>query len=108
VEASAHTGSGQAFLVEHFRPGARSHDLELTVVRLRQTAAVMVAEGKWLRCVSSTIVPGDESLLCLFESAGEELVREAYARAGEVFERISSALDASGAGRDLSAGESSV
>jgi hypothetical protein len=87
------TEAYHAFLVEHFRPGARPRDLEQTVARLRVAAAAMSSEGKRLRCVSSTIVPSDESLLCLFESVGEELVREAYLRAGEAFERISAAVE---------------
>jgi len=42
--------------------------------------------------VRSTIVPGDEFFLCIFDAASEELVREAYARAGITFQRISTAL----------------
>ncbi len=36
--------------------------------------------------------PGDESFLCVFEAASEDVVREAYARAGLSFERISTAI----------------
>lgn len=38
--------------------------------------------GRGVRYVRSTIVPGDEALMSLFEAASEALVREAYARAG--------------------------
>jgi hypothetical protein len=40
----------------------------------------------------STIVPADESLLCVLEASCEELVRETLARAGVPFERLSTAI----------------
>lgn len=49
-----------------------------------------------MRFVRSTIVPRDESWLCVFEAASEELVRETYARAGIPFERISPAISLEG------------
>jgi Protein of unknown function (DUF4242) len=52
----------------------------------------MEREGKEVRYLRSTIVPVDESFTCVFEAATEELVREAYARAGIPFERISRAI----------------
>jgi hypothetical protein len=42
--------------------------------------------------VRSTIVPADESFLCVIDAASERLVRDAYARAGVALERISPAL----------------
>ena len=52
----------------------------------------MEREGKPVRHVRATIVPVDESFLCVFEAPPEELVREADARAGVPFERISAAI----------------
>jgi hypothetical protein len=52
----------------------------------------MTRAGKAVRCLRSTIVPADESFLCVIEAASEELAREAYARAGVSFDRISPAL----------------
>jgi len=82
----------QTYLVEHYRPGLDVEQLRRSVSRLRDTARAMEREGKAVRCVRSTIVPGDESFLCVFEATSEELVREAYARAGIPFERISTAI----------------
>jgi Nickel responsive protein SCO4226-like len=82
----------QTFLVEHFRPGAPADGLRRDASRLRGTAQEMEREGKAVRHVRSTIVPGDEFFLCIFDAASEELVREAYARAGITFQRISTAL----------------
>ena len=52
----------------------------------------MNQDGKAIRYVRSTIVPADESFLCVIEAASEELAWEAYTRAGIPFERISPAL----------------
>jgi hypothetical protein len=80
------------YLVEHFRPGVPADRLRRDAARLRSTAEEMEREGKSVRHVRSTIVPGDEFFLCIFDAASEELVREAYARAGITFQRISTAL----------------
>ncbi len=61
-------------------------------MQVRDTAVAMEREGKPVRYLRSTIVPADESLLCVLEAATEELVREAYARAGIPFERLSTVI----------------
>ena len=45
-----------------------------------------------MRFLRSTIVPRDESFLCVLEAASEQLIRTAYARAGIPFERISTVI----------------
>ena len=82
----------QTFLVEHYRPGLQPEQLTGSAARVRATVLEMEHEGKPVRHVCSTIVPVDESFLCVFDAASEELVREAYARAGVPFERISTAI----------------
>jgi hypothetical protein len=52
----------------------------------------MNQDGKAIRYMRSTIVPDDQSFLCVIEAASEELAREAYTRAAITFERISPAL----------------
>ena len=59
---------------------------------MRATVAELEREGKPVRFLRPTIVPRDESFLCVIEAASEQLIREAYARAGIPFERISPAL----------------
>ena len=81
----------QTYLVEHYRPGLGADELRRAAARVRDTAVEMEREGKRLRHVRSTVVPVDEFFMCLFEAASEALVREAYARAGIAFERISPA-----------------
>jgi len=82
----------QTYLVEHYRPGLQPEQLKGSAARVRAIALEMEREGKPVRHVCSTIVPVDESFLCVFEAVSEELVREAYARAGVPFERVSAAI----------------
>jgi hypothetical protein len=79
----------KTFLVEHYRPGLDADELRRSASRVRVSAGEMEREGKPVRHVRSAVVPLDEFFLCIFEAASEELVREAYARAGIAFERIS-------------------
>ena len=80
------------FLVEHYRPGLTADELGAWAARVRDTAREMEREGKLVRYLRATIVPTDESLLCVFEAASEQLVRDAYARAGIPFERITAVI----------------
>ena len=82
----------ETYLVEHYRPGLTVAELRQWATRVRDTAIAMEGEGKPVRYLRSTIVPADESLLCVLEAATEELVREAYTRAGIPFERLSTVI----------------
>jgi hypothetical protein len=82
----------EAFLVEHYWPGLDADALRRCVARVRATVAELERQRKPMRFLGSTIVPSDESFLCVIEAASEQLIREAYARAGIPFERISPAL----------------
>ena len=82
----------ETYLVEHYRPGLTVAELRQWAMQVRDTAVAMEREGKPVRYLRSTIVPADESLLCVLEAATEELVREAYARAGIPFERLSTVI----------------
>jgi Nickel responsive protein SCO4226-like len=88
----------QTYLVEHYRPGLAVDGLRRCAARVRDAAADLEREGKPLRYLRSTIVPADESLLCVLEAATEELVRETYARAGIQFERLSIVIPEGGDG----------
>ena len=90
--ARTDTEANETFLVEHYRPGLTADELGAWAARIRETAGEMEREGKAVRYVHATIVPTDESLLCTFEAASEQLVREAYARAEIPFERITAVI----------------
>ncbi len=82
----------QTYLVEHYRPGFTAARLEEWASRVRATAVGMAREGEPVRYVRSTIVPTDESLLCLLEAPSDDLVRVVYARAGVPFERLTAVI----------------
>jgi hypothetical protein len=82
----------ETFLVEHYRPGLSAEELGAWAARVRDTTNEMEREGKAVRYLRATIVPTDESLLCVLEASSEDLVREAYARAEIPFERITAVI----------------
>ncbi len=82
----------QTYLVENYHPGLAAEELRQIVSHIRDAVAEMARAGKAIRYMRSAIVPADESFLCVIEAASEELAREAYARAGVHFDRISPAL----------------
>ena len=84
--------SRNLYLVEHYSPGLTVGGLASWAASVRGAAIAMGSEGKAVHYLRSTIVPADEALLCVFEADSEELVREAYARAGVPFERLSAAI----------------
>jgi len=72
------------FLVEHYLPGRRLSELETFARRIQAAEAV--------RVLQTTVVPEDESVLCVIAASSEHAVRAAYARAGIRFDRISTAI----------------
>jgi hypothetical protein len=86
----------QTYLVENYHPGLGENELQGMVSRIRSAVAEMARDGKAIRHVRSTIVPADESFLCVIDASSENLVRDAYTRAGTSFERISPALSEEG------------
>jgi hypothetical protein len=86
------TTNRQTYLVEHYRPGVQIDELTQSASLVRDAVGQMEREGKAVEYVSSTIVPRDEYFVAVVVAASEDLVREAYARAGIAFERISTAF----------------
>jgi hypothetical protein len=82
----------QTYLVEHYRPGFTAEGLEDWAARVRAAAVGIAREGEPVRYLRSTIVPADESLLCLLEAPSDDLVRAVYARAGVPFERLTAVI----------------
>lgn len=72
------------FLVEHYLPGRRLAELETFACRIQAADAI--------RALQTTVVPEDESVLCLVAASSEHAVRDAYASAGMSFDRISAAI----------------
>jgi Protein of unknown function (DUF4242) len=80
------------FLVENYSPGLSVEGFEAASYRLSAEADAMTREGKVVQVLRSTIVPADESLICVCSAESRALVCEAFRRAGVSFDRISEAL----------------
>jgi hypothetical protein len=86
----------QRNLVEHYRPGLSVTGLATLASLVRDAAGAIHREGRPVRYLHSTIVPADEALLSVFESATEELVHEVYARAEVPFDRMGAVISEGG------------
>jgi hypothetical protein len=82
----------RTFVVEHYRPGLSRDELRQLAEHIRDVVVDMNQAGKPIRCLSSTVVPEDDYFQSVLEATSERLVREAHARAGVSFERISEAI----------------
>src|SRR5215467_9715193 len=81
------------FLVERDLPGINMEDLAAAQKRAIQVGKELTAEGREVRYIRSTFVPGENRCMCLFEAPNPEHVREANERAQIPFTRIVAAED---------------
>lgn len=89
---SAIAGARRTYLIEHYRAGAEVEELRRSATRLRDTVAQMEREGTQIGYLSATIVPADDYFAAVLEAPSDQFAREAFARAGIPFERISPAI----------------
>jgi hypothetical protein len=85
-------GPWETYLVEHYRGGAVAEELERLAARIAVAVGQMELAGEAFHYLGSTLVPMDGYFLSTIEAASADLVREAHARAGLPFDRISSAI----------------
>lgn len=76
------------FLVERYWPGATSGDFAATERRIREAIQELTRTGSIVRLLTSTFIPGEESVLQLFEASGREVLVEVGRRSGLAFDRI--------------------
>jgi hypothetical protein len=81
------------YLVERDLPGISMEDLAAAQKRAIQVGKELTAEGREVRYIRSTFVPGENRCMCLFEAPNPEHVREANERAEIPFIRIIPAED---------------
>jgi hypothetical protein len=81
------------YLVERDLPGITMEELASAQKRAIQTGKELTAQGKDVRYIRSTFVPGENKCMCLFEAPNLEHVREANERAQIPFTRIVAAED---------------
>ena len=95
-----HDNPRQAYLAEHYGPGRKVEQLTQSAGLVCAAILEMKSAGEPITYLRSTIVPKDQAFLCVIEASSEELVGQAYARAGVGVDRISAAISLEDEGRD--------
>jgi muconolactone delta-isomerase len=81
------------YLVERDLPGVTMEQLAAAQKKAIQVGMELTRQGKQVRYIRSTFVPGEHKCMCLFEAPNSENVREANERAEIPFTRIVRAED---------------
>jgi hypothetical protein len=81
------------YMVERDLPGIKMEQLAAAQKAAIQAGKELTAQGKQVRYIRSTFVPGDNKCMCLFEASNPENVREANERAKIPFSKIVPAFD---------------
>jgi muconolactone delta-isomerase len=81
------------YLVERDLPGITMEELAAAQKTAIQMGKELTAEGREVRYIRSTFVPGENKCMCLFEAPNRENVREANERGNIPFTRIVQAED---------------
>jgi len=81
------------FMVERDLTGITMDELAGAQKAAIETSQKFTAEGKPVRYIRSTFVPGDSRCMCLFESDSQDLVRDVNVTAKLPFNEIVEALD---------------
>ena len=81
------------YLVERDLPGVTMDQLAAAQKRAIQVGMDLTAQGREVRYIRSTFVPGECRCMCLFEASDPEHVREANEKAEIPFTRIVPAAD---------------
>jgi hypothetical protein len=83
------------FLGESYPIGCEPKQLVATIDDARQIAAEMRAAGSEVSLLSSTFVPAEEALFCLFEAPSAAVVLTLGQRSGLRFAHVVEAVDVS-------------
>ena len=81
------------YMVERDLPGIKMEQLAAAQKAAIQAGKELTAQGKHVRYIRSTFVPGDSKCMCLFEAPNPENVREANERAKIPFSKTVPAVD---------------
>jgi len=81
------------YMVDRDLPGIDMDGLAGAQKAAMETAERFRSEGKSVRYVRSTFVPGEAHCMCLFEASTPDVVREVNEEAGLPFTRIVEAMD---------------
>jgi hypothetical protein len=81
------------YMVERDLPGVTMDQLGAAQKAAIETGERFTSEGKNVRYIRTTFVPGEAHCMCLFEADNAELVKEVNEAAQIPFTRIIEALD---------------
>lgn len=81
------------YMVDRDLPGISMEDLAAAQRRAIETSSSFQADGKDVRYIRSTFVPGEAHCMCLFEAPSEKLVAELNDAAEIPYTRVTEALD---------------
>ena len=81
------------YMVERDLTGVTMDQLAAAQKAAIETSQKFTSEGKPVRYIRSTFVPGDARCMCLFESDDQELVKDVNVTASIPFTGIVEALD---------------
>lgn len=81
------------YMVERELPGVTMDQLAAAQRAAIETGQRFTSEGKNVRYIRTTFVPGDARCMCLFEADSADLVREVNDAAQIPYTRVTEALD---------------
>jgi len=81
------------YMVDRSLPGITMDQLAAAQKAAIDTAKQFTAEGKPVRYIRSTFVPGESHCMCLFEAASPEAVKELNDKAQIPYTRVVEAAD---------------
>jgi len=81
------------YMVERDLPGIKMEQLAAAQKAAIETSDKFTADGKAVRYIRTTFVPGEAHCMCLFEAANPELVKEVNDAAQIPYTRVVEALD---------------
>lgn len=81
------------YMVERELPGVTMDQLADAQRAAIETGQRFTSEGKNVRYIRTTFVPGDARCMCLFEADSADLVREVNDAAQIPYTRVTEALD---------------
>jgi hypothetical protein len=84
------------FLAERYLPGGSRELAYADMLEARRASSELEAEGTHVRCVSSTVVPEDETCFALFEAGSAGEVEALIKRARLTYQHVVEAVQIGG------------
>jgi hypothetical protein len=88
----------RTFVVERFWPGVTLGQLEAALERAAIVGGALDDEGRHVTHAHCTLIPEDETVVCVFEAETAQDVAELNRRAEFSFDRIAEAVSLTGRG----------